>query len=43
MNKKDKKKYFCSIYGGDGDPDCRECWAKLYELAKDNNALVLGP
>jgi len=43
MMKKNKEKYYCSVHGGDGDPECKECWKKLYELAKDSNALVLGP
>ncbi len=42
MKQKDKK-YHCSIHGGNGNPECKECWEKLYELAKDNNALVIGP
>ncbi len=43
MNKKDKKKYYCSVHGGNGNPECEECWKNLYKLAKDNNALVVGP
>ena len=50
MNKKDKqqeivyeKKYYCSVHGGNGNPECKECWEKLYELAEDNNAYIIGP
>ena len=45
MDKKQelKNKYYCSVHGGNGDPNCKECWEKLNKLAKDNNALVIGP
>ncbi len=38
-----KRKYYCSVHGGNGDSECKECWKNLYDLAKDNNALVIGP
>lgn len=34
------KKYECSIHGGDGDPECKECWRNLRRLAKDYNAYI---
>ena len=38
-----QEKYYCSIHGGNGDPNCKECWDKLRLLAEDNNALIVGP
>ena len=37
------EKYFCSVHKGEGNPDCKECWEKLNQLAKDNNARIVGP
>lgn len=39
---KDIKKYYCSIHGGNGDPNCKECREKLKQLAKDNDAVIIG-
>lgn len=36
------EKYYCSIHGGNSDPNCSECWEKLKLLADDNNALLLN-
>lgn len=36
------EKYYCSIHGGNGNPNCSECWDKLKLLADDNNALLVG-
>ncbi len=36
------KKYYCSKHGGDGDINCQECIDNLKELAKDNNAIIIG-
>lgn len=36
------EKYYCSIHGCNGDPNCSECWEKLKLLADDNNALLVG-
>lgn len=36
------EKYYCSIHGGNGDPNCSECWEKLKLLADDNNALLFN-
>lgn len=36
------KRYECSKHGKIGDPDCRECWNNLSELAKENNALLIN-
>lgn len=41
MSKKIEE-YFCSIHGGDGDPNCEECKKNLRQLAKDNNANIIG-
>ena len=35
------KKYHCSIHGGNGNPDCKECWRNLNKLAKDNDAIII--
>ena len=36
------KKYYCSIHGNEGDPDCKECRENLKKLCKDNNAYLTG-
>lgn len=40
--KADLNKYFCSKHGGEGEPSCSECWEKLRQFAKDNNAYLTG-
>ena len=27
--------------GGNGNPDCKECWRNLNKLAKDNDAIII--
>ena len=36
------KKYYCSIHGNEGNPDCKECRENLKKLCKDNNAYLTG-
>lgn len=40
--KKEAEKYFCSKHGNEGDPNCEECRENLKQLAKDNNAIIVG-
>ena len=32
---KDLTKYKCSIHGNEGNPYCKECWARLGDLLGD--------
>jgi len=36
------KKYHCSKHGNEGSPTCKECIDNLIQLAKDNNAIIVG-
>ena len=35
-----EKEYHCSKHGGNGNPNCKECWDNLKQLCKDNNAYL---
>ena len=35
------KSKYCSKHGANGNPNCSECWKKLNQLAKKNNAKVV--
>ena len=36
------KEYYCSKHGGEGNHECKECIDNLKQLAKDNNAIIIG-
>jgi hypothetical protein len=38
---KNIKKYYCSIHGNIGDPDCPECRENLRQLCLDKNAHLI--